>query len=110
MHTHTRKFTHAHAPTPPRAQGENASHPPHTLLAVLTSSRSRCALLSRRSQDEYGKQSEYINSLTNELASVSEELNAVKEKMDARGSSMTDTSPLIKIKTAVSKLCARLAC
>jgi len=55
-------------------------------------------------QDEYGKQSEYINSLTNELASVSEELNAVKEKMDARGSSMTDTSPLIKIKTAVSKL------
>merc|ERR1712046_249398 len=55
-------------------------------------------------QEEYNKQSEYINTLTNELASVSEELTKIKEKMDARGNSMTDTSPLIKMKTAVGRL------
>jgi len=53
---------------------------------------------------EYNKQSEGINALTNELASVSDELGKIKEKMDARGNSMTDTSPLIKMKTAVGRL------
>jgi len=55
-------------------------------------------------QEEYNKQSEYINTLTNELAGVSEELTKIKDKMDARGNSMTDTSPLIKMKTAVGRL------
>ena len=55
-------------------------------------------------QEEYNKQSELINALTNELASVSEELQAIKGRMDERGNSMTDTSPLIKIKSALSRL------
>jgi estrogen-related receptor beta like 1 len=54
--------------------------------------------------EEYQKNSDTINALTNELHSVSEELGRIKEKMDSRGASMTDTSPLIKIKGALSKL------
>jgi len=55
-------------------------------------------------QEEYNKQSEFINALTNELAGVSEELQAIKGRMDERGNSMTDTSPLIKIKSALTRL------
>ena len=55
-------------------------------------------------QDEYSKQSEYINQLTNELAGVSDELGSIKSKMDERGTSMTDTTPLIKIKSALTQL------
>ena len=51
-------------------------------------------------QEEYAGNSEQINTLTNELAAVSEELETVKARMDERGNSMTDTSPLIKIKYA----------
>lgn len=54
--------------------------------------------------DEYNKNSDTINGLTNELHSVSEDLSKVKEQMESRGSSMTDTSPLIKVKAALSKL------
>eukprot|EP00966_Prymnesium_polylepis_P091923 2127961-Prymnesium_polylepis.1 len=45
----------------------------------------------QQKQEEYNKQSEFINSLTNELAGVSEELQAIKGRMDERGNSMTDT-------------------
>jgi estrogen-related receptor beta like 1 len=54
--------------------------------------------------EEYQKNSDTINALTNELHSVSEDLNRVKEKMDSRGASMTDTSPLVQTKGALSKL------
>eukprot|EP00967_Tisochrysis_lutea_P065988 scaffold85879_cov26-Tisochrysis_lutea.AAC.2 len=54
--------------------------------------------------EEYNKNSDTINALTNELHSVSEDLSRIKEQMDTRGQSMTDTSPLIKIKAALSKL------
>ena len=49
-------------------------------------------------QEEYAQNSEQINALTSELAAVSDELETVKARMDERGNSMTDTSPLIKIK------------
>ena len=55
-------------------------------------------------QEEYGKNSEYINQLTNDLAVVSEELASIKGRMDERGNSMTDTAPLIKIKSALSQI------
>jgi len=55
-------------------------------------------------QEECQKQSEYINSLTNDLAAVSDDLLKIKEKMDARGNSMTDTSPLIQMKTSLGRL------
>jgi len=58
----------------------------------------------QQKQEEYNKQSEGINALTNELAAVSEELQAIKGRMDERGNSMTDTSPLIKIKSALTRL------
>ena len=55
-------------------------------------------------QEEYAQNSEQINALTNELAAVSDELETVKARMDERGNSMTDTSPLIKIKSALTQL------
>jgi len=55
-------------------------------------------------QDEYNTKSEAINELTNTLSQVSDELNSVRGKMDERGTSMTDTSPLIKIKSALARL------
>merc|ERR1719198_395951 len=55
-------------------------------------------------QEEYNKNSEYINQLTNELAAVSDELQGIKSRMDERGNSMTDTSPIIKIKSALTRL------
>jgi len=59
-------------------------------------------------QEEYSKNSEYINALTNELATVSEELHGIKSRMDEKGNSMSDTSPLIKIKSALTRLKAEL--
>jgi len=58
----------------------------------------------QKRMDEYNNNSDTINALTNELHSVSEDLSQVKERMDTRGASMTDTSPLVKIKSALSKL------
>jgi len=55
-------------------------------------------------QDVYNTKSEAINELTNALSAVSDELAAIKGKMDERGTSMTDTSPLIKIKSALARL------
>jgi hypothetical protein len=45
-----------------------------------------------------------VTGLSNELAAVSEALEDVKAQMEERGSSMTDTSPLIRIKAALSNL------
>ncbi len=55
-------------------------------------------------QDEFNAKSETISELTNALSSVSDELGKIKGKMDERGNSMTDTSPLIKIKSALTQL------
>lgn len=55
-------------------------------------------------QDEYNSKTEAISSLSNILQQVSDELAATKGRMDERGTSMTDTSPLIKIKSALSRL------
>jgi uncharacterized protein YoxC len=42
-------------------------------------------------QDEYNSKSEAISELTNALSQVSDELAAIKSRMDERGNSMTDT-------------------
>lgn len=55
-------------------------------------------------QDAFNAKSEAIAELTNTLSTVSDELGAIKGKMDERGTSMTDTSPLIKIKSALARL------
>jgi len=55
-------------------------------------------------QEEYNKSSELINRLQTELAAVTEELQTIKGRMDERGSAMMDTSPIVKIKSALTKL------
>merc|ERR1711865_1172294 len=45
-----------------------------------------------------------VNNLTNELASATERLDEIKDTMDSRGNSMTDTSPLVQIKQALTSL------
>ena len=55
-------------------------------------------------QAEYNVKSQGLNELTNALSQVSDELGSIKSKMDERGGAMTDTSPLIKIKSALARL------
>jgi estrogen-related receptor beta like 1 len=55
-------------------------------------------------QDEFNSKNEAISNLSNILRQVSDELASTKGRMDERGTSMTDTSPLIKIKSALSRL------
>lgn len=50
-----------------------------------------------------------VSALSAELAVVSEHLEDVRGRMEERGSSMTDTSPLIKIKAALQALRAESA-
>lgn len=59
-------------------------------------------------QEDYDKNSGSISSLTNELATISEELDNVKSQMDNRGSTMLDTSPLVDIKKAMTRIKAEI--
>merc|ERR1712166_1384113 len=45
-----------------------------------------------------------VNDLTNNLASISDELEEVKNKMEDRGSSMTDASPVVNMKKSLSQV------
>ncbi len=45
-----------------------------------------------------------IPQYTNELATISDRVEEIKSQMDDRGASMTDTSPLVKIKQALQNL------
>lgn len=45
-----------------------------------------------------------ITSLTNELTGITDVLEDIKTAMEERGSSMTDTSPLIRIKAALANI------
>ena len=45
-----------------------------------------------------------VSVLTNELSSIADQLSEIKGTMDSRGSSMTDTSPLVKIKAALQDI------
>jgi len=45
-----------------------------------------------------------VNELTNKLQSISEDLDEVKNKMEDRGSSMTDTSPVIMMKKSLTQV------
>ncbi len=47
---------------------------------------------------------ENIGKLTNELAVISDRVEELKTQMDDKGASMTDTSPLVKIKQALTNL------
>jgi len=58
----------------------------------------------QEAQDEYNSKTEGISSLSNILQQVTDELAQTKGKMDERGGAMTDTSPLIKIKSALARI------
>lgn len=48
--------------------------------------------------------SENVSTMSNEYATINEQLSEVKSSMENRGSTMTDTSPLVKIKAALQAL------
>merc|ERR1712188_292222 len=56
------------------------------------------------SKQRYEQCAEAVNNLTNNLSTISEELDDVKNQMDDRGNSMTDTSPVVKMKKALSQV------
>merc|ERR1711959_859477 len=56
------------------------------------------------SKQRYEQCQEAVNNLTNNLSTISEELDDVKNRMDDRGNSMTDTSPVVKMKKALSQV------
>ena len=55
-------------------------------------------------EDRYQGSATNVSNLTNDLATVSDQLNEIKGAMDSTGSSMTDTSPLVKIKSALQEI------
>jgi len=55
-------------------------------------------------QERHSKSSETISELTNELGRVTEELEEVKRVLEERGSNISDTSPVVKIKEALQTL------
>jgi estrogen-related receptor beta like 1 len=55
-------------------------------------------------EDKHSSGTESVSALTNELAIIQDQLSEVKGTMDSRGSSMTDTSPLVKIKAALQDI------
>lgn len=55
-------------------------------------------------QERYNKSTESVADLTNELARISEELERVKGTMAERGDNIADTSPLVKIKSAMATI------
>lgn len=57
-----------------------------------------------RVSDQYQEVSGGVSERQRALALVSEELDAVKQEMEERGSSMTDGTPLVNIKRAVGRM------
>merc|ERR1711988_1411184 len=56
------------------------------------------------SKQKYEQSAEAVNNLTNNLSTISEELDDIKNQMDDRGNSMTDTSPVVKMKKALGQV------
>ncbi|XP_054760135.1 intraflagellar transport protein 57 homolog [Lytechinus pictus] len=55
-------------------------------------------------KEQYRQASGGVTDRTRQLAEVTEELERIKQEMEERGSSMTDGSPLVKIKQALQRL------
>ena len=45
-----------------------------------------------------------VGEFTNELQDITDKLEVIKSTMDERGSSMTDTSPLVRIKKSIETI------
>ncbi|XP_022098486.1 intraflagellar transport protein 57 homolog [Acanthaster planci] len=59
---------------------------------------------SAEMKEQYRQASGGVTERTRTLAEITEELEKVKQEMEERGSSMTDGSPLVKIKQALQRL------
>ena len=57
---------------------------------------------------EHAAASGSVATLTQDLASIADQLSSIKGTMDSRGSSMTDTAPLVKIRTSLKDLKAEV--
>ncbi|GMH44778.1 hypothetical protein BSKO_12730 [Bryopsis sp. KO-2023] len=55
-------------------------------------------------QEEYNSKSESVSKQNNELHRIQEQLEEIKQIMDERGSSISDTSPVVRIRGAIKKL------
>jgi intraflagellar transport protein 57 len=55
------------------------------------------------------KTNENVTKFTNELAEISEKLDDLKESFESKDSGMHDTSPLVRIKTALQHLKSEIA-
>ncbi|TMW57485.1 hypothetical protein Poli38472_003410 [Pythium oligandrum] len=66
--------------------------------------KDRLQAVSDRCKEEADK----VNVMTNEYATITEQLRETKTVMDERGSKMTDTSPLVAIKEALKTLNAEI--
>lgn len=55
-------------------------------------------------QETYNKKSERVSERNNEMHRLAEQLEEMKRVMDERGSNISDTSPVVRIKTAIKKL------
>jgi len=55
-------------------------------------------------QEKYNQSNGGVTELTQTLSHITEELEQVKQQMDERGTNMTDSGPLVRIKQALSKL------
>ena len=55
-------------------------------------------------QEQYKSVTDNVSELSNELATVTARLNEIKAIVDERGSNLSDSSPLVRIKAAIAKL------
>ena len=53
---------------------------------------------------QYNKRAESVSERNNELHRIQEQLDEVKRVMDERGSNISDTSPVVRIKAAIKKV------
>jgi len=58
----------------------------------------------KEKSDQFDASASKVNELTNELRSSTARLEEIKGTMDSRGNSMTDTTPLVQIKSALTSL------
>jgi estrogen-related receptor beta like 1 len=63
-----------------------------------------CSKQTEEDKQQYEQVLSKVNELTNNLASISDELEEVKNRMEDRGSSMTDASPVVSMKKSLSQV------
>lgn len=73
-------------------------------LSTLLGEHSKTTAKVSELEGEHGQRTSAVASLTSEIGQLTDELEDAKARMDEHGSSMTDQSPLVRIKTALGKL------